>query len=49
MILTGVNKADKRMYSPNDTLSTKNPTWTGLGLNPDLCSGRPQLCLRCMQ
>jgi len=32
MILTTVNRADKRMYCPTDTLSTKNCTWTGLGL-----------------
>ena len=25
------------MTCPNDTLSTKNPTWTGLGLNVGLC------------
>lgn len=30
-----------RKTCPNATLTNTNPTWSGLGLNPDLRSDRP--------
>jgi len=37
MILTGRNESTGSKTSPSDTLSTTNPTLTGLALNVDLC------------
>jgi hypothetical protein len=38
MILTGEQRRTWRKICPCVTLSTTNPTWTGLGANQDLCS-----------
>jgi hypothetical protein len=41
MKLTGENRSTWGKTCPNATLSTKNPTWTDPGSNPDLRGGRP--------
>jgi hypothetical protein len=40
MISTEEDRSSRRTISPISTLSTINPTWIGLGLNPDLGSDR---------
>jgi hypothetical protein len=41
MKLTGENRSTGRKTCPSATLSTTNPTWTDLGLNPGLRGERP--------
>jgi hypothetical protein len=41
MKLTGGNRSTRGKTCPSATLSTTNPTWTDLGLNPGLRSDRP--------
>jgi hypothetical protein len=35
------NRRTRRKTCPSATLSTTNPTWTDLGVNPGLCGERP--------
>jgi len=42
MIMTGENRRAWRQTCPSATISTTNPTWTGLGLNLSLCSDTPE-------
>jgi len=35
MKITGENISTQRKICPEDNLSTTNPTWTSLGLNPN--------------
>ena len=41
MILTGENRRTERKTRPSAILFTTDPTWTDLGLNPDLRGERP--------
>ena len=41
MILRDENRSTRRKICPSATLSTTNPTWTGLGVNPGLRGERP--------
>jgi hypothetical protein len=41
MILTGENRRSRRNTCPSTTLSTTNPTRTGVGLDPGLRGDRP--------
>jgi hypothetical protein len=41
MILTGENSSTQRKICSTATLSTTNPSWTGLRLNLGLCGERP--------
>jgi hypothetical protein len=40
MLLMQENENTLRRVCPHATFTTTNPTWTGLGLNPDIHSGR---------
>jgi hypothetical protein len=41
MILTGQNLFTQKKICPSSHLSSTNPTWTGLGLNPGMYSEAP--------
>jgi hypothetical protein len=41
VILTGENHSTGRKTYDSATVSTADPTWTGLGLNLGICSRRP--------
>jgi hypothetical protein len=43
MTVTGEKHRTWRKTCPSATLSTKNPTWTALGMNPGLRSEKPTI------